>query len=47
MRSDDTDTPAGLNNHYAMSKVERGKDLLAELGMEPDEVLLIGDTAHD
>ncbi len=38
---------AGLNNHYAISKVDRGKDLLAELGLEPDEVLLIGDTVHD
>ena len=38
---------AGLNNHYAVSKVERGKDLLAELGLKPDEVLLIGDTIHD
>lgn len=37
----------GLNNHYAVSKVERGKDLLVDLGLEPKEVLLIGDTAHD
>lgn len=37
----------GLNNHYAVSKVERGKNLLADLGLEPTEVLLIGDTAHD
>jgi phosphoglycolate phosphatase len=38
---------AGLDNHYAMSKVERGKRLLADLGLEPREVLLIGDTLHD
>lgn len=38
---------AGLNNHYANSKVERGKELLDELGLNPDEVLLIGDTVHD
>lgn len=37
----------GLNNHYAESKVARGKDLLADLGLEPNEVLLIGDTIHD
>lgn len=37
----------GLNNYYATSKVQRGKDLLADLGLEPKEVLLIGDTAHD
>lgn len=40
-------TIAGLNNYYADSKVERGKDLLIGLGLEPDEVLLIGDTVHD
>lgn len=38
---------AGLNNHYAISKVARGKDLLQELGLKPEEVLLIGDTIHD
>jgi len=37
----------GLNNHYAVSKVEKGKYLLVDLGLEPKEVLLIGDTAHD
>lgn len=38
---------AGLNNHYAVSKVERGKELLSYLNFRPDEVLLIGDTKHD
>lgn len=38
---------AGLNNHYAASKVARGKDLLIDLGLKPDEALLIGDTVHD
>ncbi len=38
---------AGLNNIYAVSKVERGKELLSELGLKPNEVLLIGDTLHD
>lgn len=37
----------GLNNHYAVSKVQRGKELLADLRLVPDEVLLIGDTVHD
>ncbi|PKM76555.1 MAG: HAD family hydrolase [Firmicutes bacterium HGW-Firmicutes-15] len=37
----------GLNNHYAMSKIIRGKDLLDNLGLEPNDVLLIGDTIHD
>lgn len=38
---------AGLYNHLAMSKVNRGRELLAEIGLEPDDVLLIGDTGHD
>ncbi len=38
---------AGLNDHYAKSKVKRGEELLCELGLEPREVLLLGDTVHD
>ena len=38
---------SGLNNHFAMSKVQRGKDLLTDLELKPDKVLLIGDTVHD
>lgn len=38
---------AGLNNYYAKSKVDKGKELLAELRLEPQEVLLVGDTIHD
>lgn len=37
----------GIDNHFAMSKVERGKDLLGDLRIKPGEVLLIGDTVHD
>ncbi len=37
----------GLDNHYAESKVDRGKKWIAELNLRPKEVLLIGDTAHD
>jgi phosphoglycolate phosphatase len=37
----------GLENHYAESKVERGKKWIAELNLNPQEVLLMGDTAHD
>jgi len=37
----------GLENHYAESKVERGKKWIAELNLNPQEVLLIGDTIHD
>lgn len=38
---------AGLNDHYAISKVARGKGLLTDLSLKSDEVLLIGDTVHD
>lgn len=37
----------GLDNHHAVSKVERGKELLAASGICPSETLLIGDTDHD
>jgi len=38
---------AGLDNHYAKSKVEKGKTILDELELKPQEVLLVGDTIHD
>lgn len=38
---------AGLGNHYADSKVVRGKELLADLNLEPLDVILVGDTIHD
>ena len=37
----------GLDNHYAESKVDRGKKWIAELNLNPQDVLLIGDTTHD
>ena len=37
----------GLDNHYAVSKIENGKRLLQDLSLSPKEVLLIGDTVHD
>ena len=37
----------GLENHYAESKVEKGKKWIAELNLNPQDVLLIGDTIHD
>ena len=37
----------GLENHYAESKIERGKKWIAGLKIDPQEVLLIGDTIHD
>lgn len=37
----------GLNNHYAISKVERGKEYLLDLKLKAEEIILIGDTIHD
>jgi len=37
----------GLNNIYAASKMENGKQWINRLGMKGSEVLLIGDSLHD
>ena len=37
----------GLDNIYAHSKAELGRNWVAELGLPPSEILLIGDTLHD
>ena len=37
----------GLANIYAHSKTELGRNWVAELGLPPGEILLIGDTLHD
>ncbi len=37
----------GLDNIYATSKVELGKDLMKKIGNVKGKVLLIGDTEHD
>lgn len=37
----------GLDNHYAVSKVERGKQLISEFKIEKDKTWIIGDTIHD
>lgn len=37
----------GLDDHYAASKVERGRQLLAVCGVPASESVLIGDTDHD
>lgn len=37
----------GLDDHYAGSKLENGRSWMAKLGLEPDRVLLVGDTDHD
>ncbi len=37
----------GLNNHYAVSKIERGKELLDLEGVNKGSTCIIGDTIHD
>ncbi|MBU2446156.1 MAG: HAD family hydrolase [Bacteroidetes bacterium] len=37
----------GLNDHYAKSKLDNGKLLINGLGIEPGQVVLVGDTMHD
>jgi len=37
----------GLNNHYAVSKIENGKSLIVEKGLNPERTLMVGDTIHD
>ncbi len=38
---------AGLDNHLAASKVERGKELMKTHQVNTEKVVLIGDTLHD
>jgi phosphoglycolate phosphatase len=38
---------AGLDNIWAVSKIDLGKKLMADLGYEKGETVLIGDTTHD
>jgi phosphoglycolate phosphatase len=37
----------GLDNIYATSKVELGKELMKKIGNGKEKILLIGDTEHD
>lgn len=38
---------AGLDDHYAVSKADRGRWLLKEFDIEKNNTLLLGDTNHD
>jgi phosphoglycolate phosphatase len=38
---------AGLDNHFAVSKIDRGVQLMNEYRMEKNNTFLIGDTTHD
>lgn len=37
----------GLDDHYAASKIENGHRMIKELNLDPEELVLIGDTVHD
>jgi phosphoglycolate phosphatase len=37
----------GLNDHYAVSKIDRGKQLLSEYNIDKSSTWIIGDTTHD
>ena len=37
----------GIDNHYAGSKLERGRELIEKSRISPSQTLLIGDTDHD
>jgi len=41
------DKVAGIENHYAHSKVDVGRKLLNSINHSGDQMLLIGDTTHD
>jgi phosphoglycolate phosphatase len=36
----------GLNDHYAKSKLDNGKLLIEGLGIDPKQIVLVGDTKH-
>lgn len=38
---------AGLNNHYAATKLENARLLVEEIRLPTDQILMIGDTIHD
>lgn len=37
----------GVDNYHALGKIDLGKRWVAQLGVDPREVLMIGDTIHD
>lgn len=38
---------AGRKDHFAASKVAEGHRLIQDLGLDPSQILLVGDTLHD
>ncbi|MBE0639750.1 MAG: HAD family hydrolase [Bacteroidales bacterium] len=41
------ETIAGLNDHYAATKVENARLLVQEIGLPKSKIIMIGDTIHD
>lgn len=41
------ETIMGLDDHYAVSKIERGKELIKTGNIEKESACIIGDTIHD
>jgi len=41
------DAIVGINNHFAKSKIERGKFIIKQMDIELSSTILIGDTLHD
>ena len=37
----------GIDDHYAHSKLEMGKNLMKQLSIDPTTTIMIGDTTHD
>ena len=37
----------GLDDHYAVSKIERGKQMISEFKIQNENAVIIGDTIHD
>lgn len=41
------DTVTGINDHYAHSKLEIGRELINSISYNKEEMLLVGDSLHD
>jgi phosphoglycolate phosphatase len=37
----------GRTDHYAISKIDAGQQLINQLALAPEHILLVGDTLHD
>jgi phosphoglycolate phosphatase len=38
---------SGIDNYYAQSKIEQGKQLISDLNLDKKKTVIIGDTVHD